>query len=1013
MTMTARDAMPASRRPPGERIVLALALSVAVCTPLWAQQQQFPEQFDRIGIQRGNPDAEVVVREFADYQCPACRSFAPVVKQIIEEYVESGQVRFVFFDFPLDMHEHAVPAAEAARCAGLQDAYWPMHDALFEHQPEWSEADDPVERFGDYADQIGLDGDALERCVNDNDTREAVMQSRSLAGQLRVRSTPTLLINNSAVSGGRSWEQIRQMIESELSGESDQQAASSSVPELDPDRELQTVEGNRMDNAASPYLALHADNPVDWYPWGEEAFEKAREENKPIFLSIGYFTCYWCHVMERESFSDDRVADLLNRHFVAIKVDREQRPGVDSLYMRAINILGQRGGWPLSIFLTPDRKPFFGGTYYPKSQFISGLNQIHRMWADQPDRIVSTADQVVDALKQSERAVGVDAGGEIPGTELLEAGQTALAQDFDAQRGGFGAAPKFPQPSNLVFLLDRHRTTDSKHALEMVTTTLDAMASGGIWDHLGGGFHRYSTDADWHVPHFEKMLYDNAQLLEVYARAWEITGKERYRDIVEGIVRYLDNTLTDSETGLLYSAQSSLVHEQEGESYIWTREQVSEVLKDDRQLEVATALYGLDGEPDLEGAHVLHRPRSHAEVAEEFDGLEAGDIETLHRQIDRALLTARKEREQAPVGTKHVLSWNALTARSLAYAGRVMEDPALTERAGTLIEAVMEHMYRAEGGPWLALRAGHAGEVKAQSLDYAALTGALLELARTTGDEQYRRQAARVAADMIERLWNAERGLFNRRANADELLVETTDLRDSAVPAGNSLAALSLTELARTADEQFAPYAATVLRAHGALMDQRPRSLPLMLTALSRYRQADLVESAAIPGSQLSLEQPPQTADASASGPGLELEGVGGGTAASGSESLFSGEKVSMQVQRIEDDLLDIELQVDEGWHINANPASLEFLVATDLSVFHDQHPLSLDTRYPQAHQIQARELGEGPIDVYSGTVGIQSRLPDSVSAEDELTVVMAVQACNETGRCLAPDELEDRIEKR
>lgn len=990
---------------------IAVAFLVVVSSPLAAQQgQQFPAQFDRLGIQLGSEDAEVVVREFADYQCPACAAFQPIVKRVIDEYVESGKVRFVFFDFPLDMHEHAIPAAVAARCAGQQDDYWAMHDALFENQDEWSNADEPVELFANYAEQIGLNGDALEECVDEDRMRHAVMQSRSLAGQLRLRSTPTLLVDSNLLSGVRSWQEVRHAIESALSGEAEPRTESADIEPLDPDRELQTVDSNRLKNASSPYLQLHAENPVDWYPWGEEAFAKAREENKPIFLSIGYFTCYWCHVMERESFNDDEVADLLNRHFVSIKVDREQRPGVDSLYMRAVNILGERGGWPLSMFLTPDRKPFFGGTYYPKPQFIDALNQLRAVWQEQPERVENAANQVVDALQRSERTAGVSAGGEIPGTDLLDKAETSFARRFDETSGGFGNAPKFPQPSGLLFLLDRHQTTGSEHALNMAVTTLDAMASGGIRDHLGGGFHRYSTDAEWHVPHFEKMLYDNAQLLEAYALAWQITGKDRYREIVDGIVRYLDSTLTDPETGLLYSAQSSLVHEEEGESYVWTREQVAEVLNDERQLEVASLIYGLDGQPDLEGAHVLHRPLTHAEVADEFDDLDADDIEALHEQIDQALLSARNEREQAPVGTKHVLSWNAMTARSLAYAGHVMEKPELIERARATVDAVMTHMYEAEGGPWLAVRDNYEGEVKAQSLDYAALTGAFLELARATGDEQYRQRAARVASDMVERLWNPDRGLFNRREEAKELLVETTDLRDSAVPAGNSVAALALTELARSGHTQFAPYAATIMRAHGNIMDQQPGGLALMLTALNNYHQAELPASVAIPDAELSRPQSAQAVDSSESGPGLELEGVGGGTAASGPDSLFSGEKVFMEWERTDDRSLHITLHVDEGWHINANPASLEFLVPTQLHVFRDEHPLTAETRYPEAHKIPAEELGQGPIDVYSNTVNIQSRLPDSVSADDELMIVMKVQACNETGRCLAPDELEGRL---
>ena len=716
-------------------IFISIVMAAWLClfgSAAGAQQQtgEFPEQFDDLGVSLGNPDAELVVREFADYQCPACRAFSPTVKRLIAEYVESGRVHFVFFDFPLDMHEHAVPAAEAARCAGLQDAYWPMHNALFDNQQQWAESDDPVEHFTDYADDIGIDGERLAECVREDTTLEIVEQNRQLAGRLGIRSTPTLVVGNTGLPGVTPWAEVAQAVERALAGEPPAARQESAIqPEpLDPDRELMTVSSNRMDEATSPYLQLHADNPVDWHSWGDEAFAKAERENKLVFLSIGYFTCYWCHVMERESFSDPEVADLLNRFFVPIKVDREPRPGVDSLYMRAINVLGQRGGWPLSMFLTPEREPFFGGTYYPKPQFIDALSQMHAIWQQDPDRITNAADQVTEQLARTERAAGVDEGGEVPATSLLKKTETTFKRMFNAEHGGFGPAPKFPQPSILLFLLDRYRDNGDDQALSMVTTTLDAMAAGGVHDHLGGGFHRYSTDARWHVPHFEKMLYDNAQLLEAYARAWEVANKPEYREIVAGIVDYLDSTLTDPDTGLLYSAQSSLVEHDEGESYVWTEPQFRAALGDQRLFEVARLRYGLDEGPDLEGAHVLHVARGPDEIAAAIDGLAPDAVAAMLPRIDERLLEARDAREQAPVGTKHVLSWNALAVRALAYAGRVMEEPAWIERAERLADAVMKYMYRAEDGPWLAIRGTAPGEVTAQSFDYAALVAALVEL---------------------------------------------------------------------------------------------------------------------------------------------------------------------------------------------------------------------------------------------------------------------------------------------
>ena len=785
---------------------------------------------------------------------------------------------------------------------------------------------------------------------------------------------------------------------------------------LDPNRALKTVDSNRLAQASSPYLLLHADNPVDWYPWGEEAFEKAREENKPVFLSIGYFTCYWCHVMERESFSDSQVADLLNRFFVSVKVDREQRPGVDALYMRAVQVMGGRGGWPLSTFLTPERKPFFGGTYYPQPQFIDLLGQIRTAWQQQPGRIDDIANEVTRALDGSQGAVGVSEGGKIPPAEPLEAAETAFARSFDAERGGFGQVPKFPQPSILRFLLERYQRTGDEHTLEMLTTTLDAMASGGIRDHLGGGFHRYSTDAQWHVPHFEKMLYDNAQLLWVYATAWQVTGRPEYREVAEEIVGYLDSTLTDPDTGLLYSAQSSLVHKKEGESYVWTPEQVREALGDSQRFEVATRLYNIDGDPDLDGAQVLHRTRSYADIAADFETLDAADIKALHPQIDAALLSARNAREQAPVGTKHILSWNALTIEALTHAGRVMDKPAWVERAAALSDAVMERLYRAEGGPWRAIRGNPPGEVRAQSLDYAALAAAQLALERATGEPRYQRRAAAIANDMIAELWNSERGLFNRRPGNGDLIVETTALHDSVVPAGNSMAAVALTGLAANGYDGFAPYAATVLRAHARILSERPSSLPMMLTALAAYHDTDLPQTAAIPNGQVDTDRSAQS-DSSGANLGLELDGVGGGTAASGKGATFSGSKVSMKVSMkvtaAGDDSVDIELAVDAGWHLNANPASLDFLVPTEAALYAGNRKLAVEADYPEPESIPAEALGEGPINVYGGLVRIRLRPTEPIAPDAELSAVADLQACNDAGRCLAPDQLEQTLGSR
>jgi len=603
----------------------------------------------------------------------------------------------------------------------------------------------------------------------------------------------------------------------------------------------------RMANAVSPYLQMHADNPVAWYRWGETALRKARAEDKPIFLSIGYYTCYWCHVMERESFADPEVAAVLNEHFVPIKVDREAQPGVDSLYMRALRVMGQRGGWPLSMFLTPERVPFFGATYLPKAQFMRGLEEIHDIWVDERERIESVSARVLDGLERSDRIVGVGAAGKVPSTEALDAALREIRRDFDEAHGGFSSAPKFPQASKLALLLDRAERADDDEARRMVTTTLDAMAAGGIHDQVGGGFHRYSTDARWHVPHFEKMLYTNAQLLRVYARAARLTDDARYGEVAAGIAAYVERTLTDPDSGLFYSAQSSLVNGVEGKSHTWTREEVAHALDDERLTRIAVALYGLDGEPDVEhGEHVLHRPRTPDEVAASLDGVGAEDVLAARETIDKRLLAARAERVQASVGTKHVLGWNAQMIEALAYAGRVLDRPEWIARAERAAEAVDARLIDASGGPLHAIR-GERGDVPAQAFDYATLMLAQLELARATEEAQWRTRAVATAKSMVTKLWNAERGVFDRRPDRGALVMQTTDLQDGAVPGGNSVAARAFATLAHAEGPHLAPYAATVLRAYRRPLDRRPSTLAYMLTALAAYHDGKLPLRAEVP----------------------------------------------------------------------------------------------------------------------------------------------------------------------
>ncbi|MCG8459112.1 MAG: thioredoxin domain-containing protein, partial [Holophagales bacterium] len=440
---------------------------------------------------------------------------------------------------------------------------------------------------------------------------------------------------------------------------------------------------NRLEHELSPYLRLHAHNPVDWYPWGDEALARSRGEDKPIFLSVGYATCYWCHVMERESFADAGTARLMNEHFVNIKVDREERPELDEIYMAATQILTHQGGWPNSVFLTPDLRPFFAGTYFPpqdrhgRPSFKTVLLSMHHAWTERRDDVRAQAEELSKAMERmlEERGEPVE---RVPPPEVANRSVRTLIQRYDAEHGGFGDTPKFPTPANLLLLLDLAEDGDER-AGDMLDHTLDRMARGGIYDQLAGGFHRYATDRQWKVPHFEKMLYDNGLLLEVYARDYARTGDEERRRIVLGTAQFLERELASSE-GALWSAIDAEVAGKEGAYHVWTLGQIVDVLGEEETGFLAPIL-GFDGPPFFEGEHyVLHLPEPFADQAERRRTSTA----ELVRQVqasERRLLEAREKRPKPLVDDKVLTDWNGLAIAGLATAAAYLSDRHLLEQA--------------------------------------------------------------------------------------------------------------------------------------------------------------------------------------------------------------------------------------------------------------------------------------------------------------------------------------------
>jgi uncharacterized protein YyaL (SSP411 family) len=530
---------------------------------------------------------------------------------------------------------------------------------------------------------------------------------------------------------------------------------------------------NRLGRETSPYLLQHAENPVDWFPWGEEALAAAKADERPIFLSIGYAACHWCHVMERESFEDEETAAFLNAHFVPIKVDREERPDLDGIYMDAVQSMTGQGGWPLSAFLTPDGRPFFAGTYFPKEpahgmpSFRQVLEGIAEAWRDRREDIERQGGRVVEAIS---RTASMPGSHEPLTSEITTQAFQGLRNAFDDRWGGFGAPPKFPQPMTLEFVL-RMAVRGTPDALQMLTTTLDRMASGGMCDQVGGGFARYSTDAAWHVPHFEKMLYDNAQLAQLYVRAWLLTRDDRYRRVATETLDYLLREMRHAEGGF-FSSQDADSEGVEGKFFTWTWDALVALVGED----VATT-FGATPEGNWDGTNVLWLPGG-----SEPSGLDLSAAR-------RTLFEARESRVRPGTDDKVLTAWNAMAITALAEAGRAFDEPRFIEAAEVCAHFVLENLRRSDGRLLRSWRGGVAGRAGFCD-DHALLASACLTLFSTTGTVRWFREAV-VLLDALGNLFlDGERGgFFQTGSDDDPLVLRPKELYDNAVPSGNSAAA--------------------------------------------------------------------------------------------------------------------------------------------------------------------------------------------------------------------------------
>ena len=730
---------------------------------------------------------------------------------------------------------------------------------------------------------------------------------------------------------------------------------------------------NRLIGESSPYLLLHAYNPVDWYPWGEEAFERAREEDKPIFLSIGYSTCHWCHVMEREVFSNPEIAALMNQWFVNIKVDREERPDLDDIYLVATQLITQTsGGWPNSVFLTPERKPFFAGTYFPSEErdglpgFPAVMKHVRDIWENQRPEVDASAERVSQAMRTIVAQRGEPGG--IPSTAAADLAVATLKERFDETNGGFGEAPKFPSPADLFLLWDRAAASGDGEARRMVVETLRKMGRGAIYDQLEGGFHRYTLDAEWRVPHFEKMLYDNAHLGELLAVVAEATGDPDLERLARGTLDFVLRDMQLGEGGFK-SAIDAETDGVEGAYYLWTGEELRDVLNQEGYDLIAPIL-GFDGPPNFTGErYALYVTDTLAQHAKRLGWSRNEILDKMSLHFDR-LRRARARREPPLVDDKVLTDWNGMMIAALARAGVLLEVPRYLQAAQSGAAFLLANLKDENGNLLHSWREGE-GKISAFLDDYVFLIRGLIALHEATGQDRWLGESERLAEEMERRLRDDAGGYYLSEANP-HLLFQPKPIYDGAIPSGNGVATLVLLQLAEhTGKVVYRRRAEAASKAFAAELIEHPEGLRTLALAVYRYHR---LVSPLSPGARAEGTR-------QASEPALPL-----------GDELVTTQLSLDDVTNDETGWRPFELGVtiDRGWHINANPPSLPYLIPTE--VRGDVRSL----RYPAGDDLTF-EFSDQPLSVYSGTISIRGEIDRNAS-----TLRLRYQACDDR-RCLSP----------
>jgi len=594
---------------------------------------------------------------------------------------------------------------------------------------------------------------------------------------------------------------------------------------------------NHLIHETSPYLLQHAHNPVDWYPWSDEAFQKAKGQNRPILLSIGYSACHWCHVMERESFEDEKIAALMNDLFVNIKVDREERPDLDEIYMNAVQMLTGRGGWPMTVFLTPEGKPFYGGTYFPPEDrygvpgFPKILQGVANAYREKPQDVERSVEQILAALQR----MSLSTESQQPfSSDIIGQSAEQLAQAYDTDHGGLGKAPKFPNVGVYELFLRHYHHSKKSRFLEMVTHTLTKMAQGGIYDHLGGGFHRYSVDEKWLVPHFEKMLYDNAQLVRIYAQVYSVTGEPLFKQVVDETMNYLMREMLHTEGGF-YSTQDADSEGEEGKFFVWSETEITRIVGEESS-EIFCRIYDVSEEGNFEENNILH-PILTLEQASKFFRRDLREIESLVSVAKGKLFQEREKRPKPFRDEKILTSWNGLMLSGLAEAIKISRQPAYLEAANRTVDFIFTKIFR--DGRLLHTYKSGTGKILGYLDDYAFLAAGLLDLFEASVNRAHLDRALELAEIMLHEFWDeAGGGFFYTGRSHERLIAQSKPIFDGSIPSGNAVATQVLLRLYHyTGKEDYLKRAEKILRAYYNAMENQPFGFAHMLAALDFYLQ--------------------------------------------------------------------------------------------------------------------------------------------------------------------------------